>query len=213
MTPERSGMTLLELVVALAITGAAIASGYQAYATISDRRSVAAEHADSVARAFALRETLTRWLANARLTVEDDDVVFRGVDSERRLGRDKPPSADLLFLTSARTSVSNHGTIVHLFVARDTTGDGLTADLSEWRGHCTARLRLDRSIAGLSIEFESSVGGRADPTTSWVSSTILPVSVRVRFQSNPSTSLPPLLRLPLTIRLDGSGPNVTRGGG
>ena len=204
MNSRRSGMTLIELVVALAITGIAIASGYQAYATISDRRAIASERADAVARAFSLRAMLTRWLSNARLTVEEDDVVFRGVDTERRLGHDEPASADLVFLTSARSPVSNHGTIIHLFVARD-SGDGLIADLSEWRGQRTTRLRLDPAVVGLSIEYTSSIGGRAEPTTSWVSSTILPAAVRLRFLPKGTDTLPALLRLPITIRLEGNG--------
>ena len=154
MTATRSGMTLIELVVALAITGIAVASGYQAYATITDRRSIASERADSIAAAFAVRATLRRWLSDARLTVEEDDVIFRGVDTGRRLGRDEPASADLVFLTSARSPVSSHGTVVHLFVARD-SGDGLVAELSEWRGQGSTRLRLDPRVAGLSIEFAS----------------------------------------------------------
>ena len=200
MTPRR-GMTLVELVVALAISGAAIASGYQAFAMISDRRSIAAAHADSMARAFALRATLARWLSNARLTVEEDEVVFRVVEARRRQG-DERTSADLVFLTSARSPVSDHGTIVHLFVDRDNGETGLTAELSEWRGQRVARLRLDPAIVGLSVQFTSVRGSRTDTTSSWVSSTILPATMRLRFAPRISDSLPPLLRLPLTIRLD-----------
>ncbi|HEY6825454.1 MAG TPA: prepilin-type N-terminal cleavage/methylation domain-containing protein, partial [Gemmatimonadaceae bacterium] len=196
-------MTLIELVVALAITGIGIASGYQAYATISDRRAIASERADAVARAFALRAMLTRWLSNARLTIEEDDAVFRGVDTERRLGHDEAASADLVFLTSARSSVSNRGTVVHLFVARDS--GGLTADLFEWRGPRATRLQFDPAIAGLSIEYMSSIGGRTEPTTSWVSSTILPAAVRLRFLPKGTDTLPALLRLPISVRLEGNG--------
>ena len=211
MSRSRGGMTLIELVVALTITGAAIASGYEAYATISDRRSIAAERADSIGRAFALRTMLTRWLANARLTVEEDEAVFRAVDGERRLGRGDPPASDLLFLTSARSPVGNRGTIVHLFVAHDSGVNGLTADLSEWRGRRTARLLLDPSVDGLSIEFSSALGERSAPTTSWVSSTILPATIRLRFSSSRSGALAPLLQLPLTVRLDGSSVAPVRG--
>ena len=211
MTRGRAGMTLIELVVALAISGVAVASGYQAFATMSDHRSVAAERADSIARAFNLRATLTRWLSNARLTVEEDEVVFRGLDAERRLGRGGPPATDLVFLTSARSLVGDRGTIVHLFVAHDSDGAGLTAELSEWRGRRTARLVLDPSIDGLSIEYSSVLGERSDPTRSWVSSTILPAAIRLRFSSSLSGALPPLLRLPLTVRLDGSSVVPVRG--
>ena len=205
----RHGMTLIELVVALAISGAAIASGYQAFATISDQRSVAAAHADSMARCFALRAMLARWLSNARLTVEEDEVVFRAVAGPRRGEGDERTSADLVFLTSARSPVSDHGTIVHLFVNRDSGETGLTAELSEWRGRRMARLRLDPSIVGFSVQFASVRGDHADTTSSWVSSTILPASMRLRFASRPSDSLPALLRLPLTIRLDAATGLVT----
>src|SRR5262245_23485900 len=99
----RRGMTLIELVVALAITALAVTSGFQAYATISDRRSTAVAHADSTASAFAVRETLASWLSNARLTIEEDEVVFRAVDGARRPAVAGRSSADLLFLTSARS--------------------------------------------------------------------------------------------------------------
>lgn len=208
----RSGMTLIELVVALVIAGAALASGYQAYATISDRRSVATAIADYTARSFAVRELLARWLANARLTIEEDEVVFRAIDDATHPGATERPGADLVFLTSAESPVSRHGTFVHLFVARGGSDHGLTAELSEWRGRRVARLRLDPAIAGMTIEFPPSRGSRDAVTSSWVSSTILPPTIRLHFAARAGDSLPPLLRLPLTIRLDASvGSNL--GGG
>lgn len=212
MSRHRAGMTLIELVVALTITGAAIASGYEAYATIADHRSIAAERADSIGRAFVLRATLIGWLSDARLTVEEDEAVFRAVDGERRLGRGDAPTSDLVFLTSARSPVGNRGTVVHLFVAHDSGGNGLTADLSEWRGRRTRRLMLEPSIDGLSIEFLSDLGKGSEATTSWVSSTILPAAVRLRFSSSRPGVLAPLLQLPLTVRLNGSGAAVVRSG-
>ena len=83
---RRAGMTLLELVVALVVAGLALASGYQAYATISDRRLVAVTRSDQVTRAFNLRTMIANWLSNARLTVEEDDVIFRSID-DRKLRR------------------------------------------------------------------------------------------------------------------------------
>ena len=199
---NRGGMTLIELVVAIAITAAAITSGYQAYASISDRRSVAAAHADSTVHAFAVRQTLTRWLATARLTVEEDEVVFRALDSVSHHGRDNRIGADLVFLTSARSPVSNHGTIVHLFVAHDSGEAGMIAELAEWRGRRAVRLIVDPSIAGMSVECSATGNSSADATPSWVSSTILPMTVRLRFTARGSDTLPSLLRVPLTIRLD-----------
>jgi prepilin-type N-terminal cleavage/methylation domain-containing protein len=191
---QRAGMTLLELVVALVVAGLALASGYQAYATISDRRLVAVTRSDQVTRAFNLRTMIANWLSNARLTVEEDDVVFRSIDD--RKPRDDQARADLVFLTSARTPVSDHGTIVHLFVAHDSGGGrGLMADLAEWRGRRRVLRQLEPSITGMS----------AESTSSWVSSTVLPASVRLRFSPANSASLEPLLRIPLLVVLDGAG--------
>ena len=195
-------MTLIELVVAIVIAASAIASGYQAYATISDRRSVVAARADATARTFALREMLVSWLSNARLTVEEDEVVFRALDSVNVRGRNDRPGADLVFLTSARSRVSNHGTLVHLFVAHDSGQSGLIAELTEWRGGRAARLIVDPAIAGMSIECSAAQDSGAEPTSSWVSSTILPMTVRLRFMARGSDTLSPLLRIPLTVRLD-----------
>ena len=211
MIRSRAGMTLIELVVALAIAAAAIASGYQAYATIADRRAMAVERADAMVRAFTLRATLAAWIANARLTIEEDEVLFRGVDGERRLGRDEPPSADLVFLTSAPSAVGSRGTVVHLFVAHDSGERGLVAELTEWRGRRTARLLLDPAIDRLSVEFSSLSGDHSLPTTSWVSSTILPPLIRLSFRAGRTDSLPALLRIPLTVRLDASGIGSGRG--
>lgn len=201
---QRAGMTLIELVVALVVAGLALASGYQAYATISDRRLVAVTRSDEVTRAFNLRIMIANWLSNARLTVEEDEVVFRSIDDRKQ--RDEPPRADLVFLTSARTSVSNHGTIVHLFVAHDSGGGrGLMADLAEWRGRRHVLRQLEPSVNGVSAEFVASIGNPAERTSSWVSSTILPASVRLRFSAAASDSLEPLLRIPLVISMEGAG--------
>ena len=207
----RRGVTLIELVVAIAITGAAIASGYQAYATISDRRSVAAARADSTGRAFAVRRLVGSWLANARLTVEEDEVVFRALDRVRSRDQDERPSADLVFLTSARSRVSAHGTMVHLFVAHDSGETGLIAELTEWRGRRAARLLLEPSIDRMSLEFSTGRDVLGGTTSSWVSSTILPVTIRLRFASHGSDTLHRLLRLPLTVRLDATS-NMNPGG-
>jgi len=209
---RRAGMTLVELVVAMTIATAAILSGYRAYAAISDRRLVAIARADAVARAFNTRALLASWLSNARLTIEEDEVVFRSVDDARRRGRDEPPEADIVFLTSAPSPVSRHGTIVHLFVARDSGVHGLTAELSEWRGRRSTTLQLDPSIGGLAIDFASVFGAQQRTASSWVSSTLLPATVRLRFFPRRSDTLALLLRLPLSIRLAASGSSGIEGG-
>src|SRR4051812_16171812 len=94
----RAGMTLIELIVALTITGLALGSGYSVYATLADRRVLADHQADVIARAVAIRSTLASWIAGARLTVEEDDIVFRSVSVHRSLDGNLPDD-DLTFFT------------------------------------------------------------------------------------------------------------------
>ena len=199
----RIGMTLIELIVALTITGLALGSGYSAYATLADRRIIADRRVDVVARAAALRSTLSAWLAGAHLTVEQDDIVFRSVGGTRRSPTGQVADNDLTFFTSASTPVGNHGTIVRLFVDHDSIGEGgLIAELSEWRGHRRARIQLDSVVAGLDVALVSGVLGTRSWLPSWVSSTILPAGARMTLSARPGDSLAPLLRLPITVSLE-----------
>jgi len=199
----RTGMTLIELIVALTITGVALGSGYSAYATLADRRILADHQADAIARTAAIRSTLALWIAGARLTVEEDDIVFRSVGATRRSLTRGLPDDDLTFFTSARTQVGNHGTIVHLFVNHDSAGEhGLIAELSERAGERHTRIQIDSSVAGLAVELLSNVLGTQSWLPSWVSSTILPAGARVTLLPRPGDSLLPLLRLPITVALE-----------
>jgi len=199
----RWGMTLIELIVALTITGVALGSGYSAYATLADRRILADHQADAIARAAAIRSTLASWIAGARLTVEEDDIVFRSVGGTRHSLASALPDDDFTFFTSARTPVGNHGTIVHLFVNHDSTSEhGLIAELSEWAGERHSRIQIDSTVAGLDVKVLSTVLGRQSWLPSWVSSTILPAGARVTLLPHPGDSLLPLLRLPITVSLE-----------
>ena len=199
----RIGMTLIELVVALTITGLAVGSGYSAYATLADRRIVADRQADDIARTSAIRSTLASWIAGSRLTIEQDDIVFRDVDGTRRSLGVAVPDDDLTFFTSARTPVGNHGTVVHLFVDHDSSGDrGLIAELSEWSGGRHTRIQIDSAVASLDVSILSSVLGAESWLPSWVSATILPAGVRITLRARAGDSLPPLLRLPITVSLE-----------
>lgn len=198
-----AGMTLIELIVALTITGLALGAGYSMYATLADRRVLADRQADDIARTSAIRATLAVWIADARLTVEQDDIVFRSVDGTQRLLDGALPDDDLTFFTSARTPLGNHGTVIHLFVDHDSIGDrGLIAELSESSGERRSRVQIDSTIAGLDVSILSSVLGAQSWLPSWVSSTILPAGARITLLPRSGDSLPPLLRVPITVSLE-----------
>jgi prepilin-type N-terminal cleavage/methylation domain-containing protein len=202
---RKSGLTLIELVVALTITGLAMSAGYSAFATLADRRARSSDQADAVMRAAAKRAALVSWLAGARLTIEEDAIIFKGIDGIRHTPTGEFANDDVTFLTSAETPVSNQGTIVRLHVDRgeDPTSSGLVADLVEWRGSRTQRLQLLPNVASLDARYLSSLFGKHEWLPSWISSTLLPAGVELTLGATGTDSLPGLFRLPITVSFEG----------
>jgi prepilin-type N-terminal cleavage/methylation domain-containing protein len=196
------GMSLLELIVGLTITGVVLAAGYAAFSSILDHRQRADETTRELAHAAAVRHTLTAWLAGARLTAEQDGPDFRGFDGEHH----GLPDAELTFLTTAATPLDVGHTIVRLYIDRDeaTPARGLTAELLEWRGQKLARLEIDPRAAGLGLRYLTGVSGHRRWLPSWISSSVLPLGVELVLVSDEADPLPDLLRLPILVPF-GSG--------
>lgn len=198
----RSGMTLIELVVGLTITGMVISSGYAAFAMVADRRESADRAASETARAVAVRRTMVAWLAGTRLTVEDDAVVFRGLDS-----RSGASDADeLTFLTTAPTPLGDGGTTIRLHLDRDSTtlSTGLVAELGSFPVALrTATMELDTSVKSMSIRYVSAMAGNETWLPSWISASVLPRGIEVILGAAPGDTLHPLLSEPIVVPLGG----------
>jgi type II secretory pathway component PulJ len=199
-------MTLLELVVALAITGFVVSGGYATFATLMDRRDAAAKTASRLMRHSTARALLAEWLASARLTIEADEVVFRGIDGATRGTATALADDDIVFFTTAVTPVGRNGTIVHLYVDRSAESPerGLVAELREFEGMRSARMELEAGVAGLDAQFLTGVLGQRQWVKSWVSTSVLPTGVRLAVSAVPPDSLPPLWRFPITASIEGS---------
>jgi len=193
----RQGMTLLELIVGLTVTGLALTAGFGALGMVGDRRARLEASMNAVARAATLRADIAAWLGDARLVADEGGPNFRGLDG----ARGRMPDDDLTFLTTAPTPLGTGETIVRLYVDRDSTTRerGLTAAFAEWRGLGLARLELDTSVAGLDVRYLSGVLGRRAWLPSWISSTLLPAGVELRLIAAPTDSLEPLLRMPILV--------------
>ena len=81
----------------------------------------------------------------------------------------------------------------------------------------SSRLKTRRSasvenVPSSTIDFASVFGAQQRTASSWVSSTLLPATVRLRFFPRRSDTLALLLRLPLSIRLAASGSSGIEGG-
>lgn len=189
-------MTLLELVVALTITGITVTAGYGALASILDHRAAADARMDAVTRAAARRRMLVAWLRGARVTQDQNGPSFRGLDGTFQ----GQPDDELSFLTTAETPSGAGETVVRLFIDRDilTAEDGLTADLSVWRGAQNERVEIEPSAGGLDFRYATHMLGREEWLPSWISSTVLPAAAELVVLARPNDSLPGLLRLPIT---------------
>jgi len=198
---NRAGLTLIELVVALTITGLAMAAGYGAFGAIVDHRRRVEEASVAVARAAAERGMLESWLAGAHLTVEEGGPAFRGLDGVSGDSADD----ELTVHTTAPTPLGTGETIVRVYVDRDgrTPERGLTAALLEWRGTAAERLEIDPRVTGLQIRYRSSLLAGAAWLPSWVSSSLLPAGAELTLTGDGPDTLPALLRLPIVVPLAG----------
>ncbi|MEO8560970.1 MAG: prepilin-type N-terminal cleavage/methylation domain-containing protein [bacterium] len=176
---QRSGMTLLEVIVALTIAGSALASGAAVLGFLTDQQTRTGT--ETLVSANAVRGTMRGWIAEARLATEGD-AELRGRPG-RGSTRLTDESDELTFVTSAPTEVSASGTIVRLYVASadSANGRGLMAELKPWR-HAGApvTLSLARDVAAMRVRYLSSLSGRRNWLDSWVTTSVLPAALELR---------------------------------
>jgi prepilin-type N-terminal cleavage/methylation domain-containing protein len=194
----RRGLTLIELLVALTITGLMMAFGYGALSVMVDHRTRVMSATDAIASAAAKRRMLVGWLRGARLTIEGDATFegLHGVDEDR-------PDDALTFVTNAPTPIGSNETVVHLYIDRDdkTPERGLTVSLSDRKGGAARRIEVDPHATGLDMRYLSGLFGRRAWLESWVSTTVLPSAVQLTMSSDEPDSLASLLRPAIVVPL------------
>lgn len=191
------GLTLIELLVAMTIAGITLAAGYGMLTTLLDNRERLQEASERAARASALRHSLISWLEGARVTRDAGGARYRGIDGTR----DDRPDDEITFLTSAPTPLGSAETIVRLFVDHDeeTPEAGLTAQFTEYLGVRSVTVELASEVEGLDAEYFSRVLGADRWMPSWISSSVLPVAVRVSLIPGDTGDVPALLQLPVVV--------------
>lgn len=194
----RRGLTLIELLVALTITGLVMGSGYSALSVMVDHRTRVMEATDAVASAAAKRRMLTGWLRGARLAIEGD-AMFEGLPGT---DDDRPDDA-MTFVTNAPTPLGTSETVVRVYIDRDdkTPERGLTVRLADRTGEVSRRIEVDHRATGLEIRYLSGLFGKRAWLESWVSTTVLPSAVRLTASSEQPDSLPSLLRPAIVVPL------------
>jgi type II secretory pathway pseudopilin PulG len=206
-------MTLLEVIVALTVAGAALAAGAAVLGFLTDQQ--ARTGAQAILSAHAVRTTMRDWAAGARLSTEGD-AEFRGTPPSRGMLGSLPSTEsdraedELTFVTSAPTEVAPAGTHVHFYMKR--AGDtsqvhGLVAELTPWRrAGVPVIVSLAPDAVGFQARYLGSIFGQRVWRPSWVSTSVLPMAVELRVLFDSSAASPDraahaLLALPMTIPL------------
>ena len=199
-------MTLLEVIVALTVAGAALSAGAAVLGFLVDQQNRTG--AQSMTSANAVRSAMRTWTSEARLTTEGD-AEFRGTVATLE-NRD----AELTFVTVAPTDVAPSGTRVriHLLRESDTSGErGLVAELTPWRRMgAPVIVSLAPDAIGFRARYLASLFGRPLWQGSWVSTSVLPAAVELRVVFDTTAgaeaadrAAQALLALPMTIPLAG----------
>jgi prepilin-type N-terminal cleavage/methylation domain-containing protein len=195
---SRTGLTLIELVVALTITGLVMITGYSALSTLVDHRDRVVAATDSVTTIAGKRQLLVDLLRGAQLNISGQ-AKFEGIGG---VDHDLPDDA-LTFVTNAPTPADANQTLVRVYIDREekTPERGLMMEIADTRGDPGKRIELDPRVSGLEIRYLSGVFGKRTWLDSWVSTTVLPSAVRLSFVSAQNDSVPPLLRVPIIVPL------------
>lgn len=207
-TRPRRGMTLLELVVGVVITGFMAAAGAAAFGTIVDNRRVILESTEELERASALRDMLRTWIGSGTVQVQSEQVRARTTRAAQvRTARSTAVSTitasvstgdELRFTTSALTPALSPYVNVRLFVDGDaaTPEQGLTIEYQVSAQAPLQRRQLDSSIVRMTVEYLDRTTNRWVPSSE--AGAIRAAAVRLSFPAD-SVDVPRLLQLPMVF--------------
>jgi len=197
----RRGMTMVELLAALVVTGLAATIGTATLALLSDRRAPLRQASSATERSAAVRRTLIAWIEDAhgaRSPFSGAGAAgFQLLDLTSRGG----PADELLFTTTAATPLGSADAMVRLYVDADprTPERGLVAELSPWAGGPATRMELDSTVTGLDVQCLTDVGGAPRWLPSFISPQRVPRGVELRLRAARPGDLDPLLALPIRV--------------
>ncbi|HEY4217920.1 MAG TPA: prepilin-type N-terminal cleavage/methylation domain-containing protein [Gemmatimonadaceae bacterium] len=209
-TRSRTGMTLMELVIALAITGMMAAAGTSAFGSIVDHRRTIRDASTSTERAAALREMLISWITAGNIRIQAGGLPgglsraattrapsTTSTTSSTASVTAAQGSADELSFTTQAVNPSFTGNVtMRLYVDGDanTPEKGLSIEYQPDATRPLVRKMLDSTVDSLRVEF-------LDQTTNrWVDASqaaaITPKAVRVTLLSS-SPDRPRILSVPM----------------
>jgi prepilin-type N-terminal cleavage/methylation domain-containing protein len=204
---NRRGMTLMELLVGLALTGAMAAMGAAAFGSIIDHRRVIKESTVEMERATALRHQLHEWIGSGQVVTQLGGGPRLGGSSANAMSAGRTISAavassdELTVVTSAPNPAMTPTARMRFFIDGDdgTPEHGLTVEYQSSNQTPLQRLQLEPSIGVLRVEFLDQRTNRWRPASE--AATIQPIAVRVTLGPPEHGSLPAILQLPMIFRM------------
>lgn len=213
----RAGVTLMELIVALTVTGLMAAIGTATFGSIIDNRRIIREATSETERAAALRETLRSWLLPASIQVQIGGVPRGSRQSNQRSvasnatartpngAETVTPAAvtgdELIFTTTAPNPANAPNARMRVFIDADeeTPEQGLTLEYQVNQQSPLQRKQLDSTVTGILIEYLDR------RTRRWVSATdataLLPMALRLTLTDADGTIAPTLMSLPIVTTI------------
>ena len=219
----RAGMTLMELVIGLAITGMMAAAGAGAFASIIDHRRGIREASASTERAAALREMIHSWLVAGTVQIQQGGGprgLTRGIAGGARTNSTAGNNTaavstaqaigdEVSFTTTALNPSLLAAVRIRLYIDGDnnTPEKGLTIEYQPNLQMPLVRKMLDSTIDSLRVEFLDTRTGRWFHSTE--AATIRPRAVRLTLLGGERDTLPAILSLPMIFPIGGA--NTTQG--
>ena len=217
----RAGLTLMELVIALAITGMMATAGASTFTSVIDHRRVLRDASLSTERAAALRETIESWIDGGTVQIQQGGgprgltrgAPTRGATAAGANGMNaaavsaaQASGDELTVATTALNPSLLPNVRIRLYVDADdnTPEKGLAIEYQPNAQLPLVRRMLDSTIDTLKVEFLDT------RTNQWFdaqqAATITPRAVRITLHSSDSTAAP-ILGLPMIFPI-GNQPRV-----
>jgi prepilin-type N-terminal cleavage/methylation domain-containing protein len=220
----RRGMTLMELVIGLAITGMMATAGAVAFGSIIDHRRVVRTASVTTERAAALRDMIRGWINAGAIQIQQGGGprgLTRGAlagNAGRGAGgfggnmatvsAAQASGDELTFTTSELNPSLLPNVRIRLYVDADanTPEKGLTIEYQPNLQMPLVRKMLDSTIDTLRVEFLDRRTNRWFGASQ--AATVTPRAVRLTLLSGVAT-LPPILQVPMIFPMGtANGPNV-----
>lgn len=205
---HRHGFTVLELLVALAVSAVVVLGVRAALSVSMDVAARGRDVTDEALRVEAARNTIRRWLESAYIGA---GLQGWGFDGRDQMVAGEPRDV-LAFVTVDPVLLdSRQGSAFWIRLRVAATDSGLVADFGivepgDWTNDTeTRRIQILPQVRAMDIRYQVTLGSEFRWFSGWSSRVRLPRAVELRFDTEPEDSVAPELELPLLVTLARQG--------